>query len=67
MTKILWEIPRRPDAALSRSKHGLCRSGLVREDVGTGDIFRASDIAFADESAPTVDFRRLKSSVKSTN
>jgi len=37
----LWEIPRRPDAALSRSKHGLCRSGLVREDVGTGDIFRA--------------------------
>jgi len=37
----MWEIPRRPDAALSRSKHGLCRSGLVREDVGTGDIFRA--------------------------
>jgi len=37
----LWEILRRPDAALSRSKRSPCRSGLVREDVGTGDIFRA--------------------------
>ena len=28
---VLWEIPRRPDTALARSKHWPCRSELARD------------------------------------
>jgi hypothetical protein len=50
-----WEIPRRPDAALSRSKLGgncvyrlvgTCRSGFIRENSRTNK-------SFANKFAPT--------------